>query len=160
MGKYCPNCYAGVGDDDQVCSNCGASLIDNNKSTEIALEAEAPLAEPIMEDASWENDKQTDEKTDSYNTTSAVSPKPSKKEEMSPVLSLGEWMLTLLLLIIPIVNLVMLIIWSADSGTNPSKRHFAQAQLIFMGIGIVLSIIFSLLFAAIFVSTMGSMMYY
>ncbi|MGD9475158.1 MAG: hypothetical protein AB7V37_09205 [Eubacteriaceae bacterium] len=159
MAKYCPKCYAGVGDDDLICGNCGASLTDNPQSNPIILESEKPLAEPVMEESSWESTDKTDSGNASYNATYSEPPS-SKKEQTSPVLSLGDWMLTLLLLIIPIVNLVMLIIWSADSSTNPSKRHFAQAQLIFMGIGIVLSIIFSFLFAAVFVSSMNSMMYY
>ncbi|WKY43113.1 zinc ribbon domain-containing protein [Eubacteriaceae bacterium ES2] len=160
MAKYCPKCYAGVGDDDLICGNCGASLTENIQSNQITLESENPLAEPVMEESNFESTEKSEQNNSSYKATYDTPPPSSKKDESSPVLSLGDWMLTLLLLIIPIVNLVMLIIWSADSSTNPSKRHFAQAQLIFMGIGIVLSIIFSLLFAAVFVSSMNSMMYY
>ncbi|MBI4856482.1 MAG: hypothetical protein HY818_07075 [Acetobacterium woodii] len=75
-------------------------------------------------------------------------------------MTLGDWMLTLLLLYLPIVNIVMLIIWSVDSKTNTSKKHFAWATLIFMGIGIVLSIIFSSIVMAIIASMMQSMYYY
>ncbi|WP_373485652.1 zinc ribbon domain-containing protein [Acetobacterium malicum] len=75
-------------------------------------------------------------------------------------MTLGDWMLTLLLLYIPIVNIVMLIIWSVDSKTSATKKHFAWATLIFMGIGIVLSIIFSSIVMAIVASMMQSMYYY
>lgn len=54
-------------------------------------------------------------------------------------MTLGDWMLTLLLLYLPIVNIVMLIIWSVDSKTSTTKKHFAWATLIFMAIGIILS---------------------
>lgn len=37
-------------------------------------------------------------------------------------MTLGDWMLTLLLLYLPIVNLVMLIIWSVDSKTSTTKN--------------------------------------
>ena len=75
-------------------------------------------------------------------------------------MTLGDWMLTLLLLYLPIVNIVMLIIWSVDSKTSATKKHFAWATLIFMGIGIVLSIIFSSIVMAIVASMMGSMYNY
>ena len=75
-------------------------------------------------------------------------------------MTLGDWMLTLLLLYLPIVNLVMLIIWSVDSKTSTAKKHFAWATLIFMAIGIVLSIIFSSIVMAIVASMMGSMYNY
>jgi hypothetical protein len=75
-------------------------------------------------------------------------------------MTLGDWMLTLLLLYIPIVNIVMLIIWSVDSKTSATKKHFAWATLIFMAIGIVLSIIFSSIVMAIVASMMQSMYYY
>ncbi|MDI3536108.1 MAG: hypothetical protein PWP16_800 [Eubacteriaceae bacterium] len=152
MGKYCPNCYAGVGDDDLICGNCGASLTDNNLKNPVTLESEKPLAEPVMEESSRESTNQTNQDSASGDSTNDSNLSPTAKDKTAPVLSLGDWMLTLLLLIIPIVNLVMLIIWSADSSTNPNKRHFAQAQLIYMGIGIVLAIIFSLIFAAVFVT--------
>lgn len=74
-------------------------------------------------------------------------------------MTLGDWMLTLLLLYLPIVNIVMLIIWSVDSKTSTTKKHFAWATLIFMGIGIVLSIIFSSIVMAIVASMMQSMYY-
>lgn len=74
-------------------------------------------------------------------------------------MSLGDWMITLLLLYLPIVNIVMLIIWSVDSKTSTTKKHFAWATLIFMGIGIVLSIIFSSILVAM-IAAMVPAMYY
>ncbi|MBC3796212.1 hypothetical protein GH807_03995 [Acetobacterium tundrae] len=75
-------------------------------------------------------------------------------------MTLGDWMLTLLLTYIPVVNLIMLIIWSVDEKTNVNKKHFAWAALIFMGIGVVLSIIFSSIVVMILASAMHSMRYY
>ena len=66
----------------------------------------------------------------------------------APVVRVGEWVVTILLLAIPIVNLVMVFVWSFGGGTNPSKANFAKASLIWMAIGIVLSIIFYATFGA------------
>ena len=44
--------------------------------------------------------------------------------------SFGDWMLTMLLLVIPIVNIVMLFVWAFGSNTNPSKSNWAKASLL------------------------------
>jgi len=91
---------------------------------------------------------------------SQASPRAQATENGEVPMTLGDWMLTLLLLYLPIVNIVMLIIWSVDSKTSTTKKHFAWATLIFMAIGIVLSIIFSGIVMAIVASMMQSMYYY
>jgi hypothetical protein len=56
--------------------------------------------------------------------------------------SVLDWILTIFILSIPLINLIMLIVWAFDSGTNPSKSNFAKASLIWMVISIVLSLLF------------------
>ena len=56
-------------------------------------------------------------------------------------MSVGEWMITLLVLAIPLVNLVMYLYWAlADTG-NVNRKTFCQASLlwfvILVGAGIV-----------------------
>lgn len=53
--------------------------------------------------------------------------------ENRPV-SIGDWILTLILVAIPLVNIVMLIVWAASGSTHPSKKSYAQASLILFGI--------------------------
>lgn len=55
--------------------------------------------------------------------------------------SVGDWILTLFLLAIPVINIVMLFVWAFSSGTAVSKANFAKATLIWMAILIVLSLI-------------------
>ena len=57
------------------------------------------------------------------------------------VLSLGQWMLTLLIISIPCVGTIALIIWACGNG-NKSRVNFARAALIFSLISAVLAIIF------------------
>ena len=59
----------------------------------------------------------------------------------APVVSLGDWVVTLIIMIIPLVNLIMLFVWAFGDGTNPSKANWAKASLILILISIVLSII-------------------
>lgn len=59
----------------------------------------------------------------------------------APVVGLGDWVVTLIIMIIPLVNLIMLFVWAFGDGTNPSKANWAKASLILILISIVLSII-------------------
>lgn len=56
--------------------------------------------------------------------------------------TVGDWVVTLLIMFIPLVNLIMLFVWAFSDGTNVSKANWAKATLIWMLIGIVLGILF------------------
>ena len=60
-------------------------------------------------------------------------------------LTIGDWIVTQLILAIPLVGLIMLFVWGFDSGTHPSKKTYCQAMLIFIGcifaLGIVIMIV-------------------
>ena len=60
--------------------------------------------------------------------------------------SVGEWILTMLIMVIPLVNLIMLFVWAFGGNTNPNKANWAKASLIWMVIGIALAIIIGVLF--------------
>jgi hypothetical protein len=59
-----------------------------------------------------------------------------------PPVSVGEWMLTMLVCVIPVVNIVMLFVWAFGSNTNASKANWAKASLIWMLIGLIFAILF------------------
>jgi hypothetical protein len=60
----------------------------------------------------------------------------------APVISLGEWIITFILLAIPLVNIIMLFVWGFSSSTNPNKQNFAKATLIIYLIAIVCFFLF------------------
>lgn len=60
----------------------------------------------------------------------------------APVISLGEWIITFIVLAIPLVNIVMLFVWGFSSGTNPSKQNFCKATLILYLVAFVLFFLF------------------
>ena len=57
-------------------------------------------------------------------------------------ISVGEWVITIIIIAIPIVGFIMLFIWGFGSNTQPSKANWAKAALIMIGISIVLSFLF------------------
>ena len=71
--------------------------------------------------------------------------------ESSPV-SLGDWIITLIVLAIPIVGIVMLFVWGFSSGTHPSKQNYCRAVLIFALVAFVLVFVIAVMggFAALF----------
>ena len=60
----------------------------------------------------------------------------------APVISLGEWIITFIVLAIPLVNIIMLFVWGFSSGTNPSKQNFCRAALILYAVCFVLFFLF------------------
>ncbi|RAV03166.1 hypothetical protein DQG13_08405 [Paenibacillus sp. YN15] len=52
---------------------------------------------------------------------------------MSPVISVKEWMLTLLLMLIPLVNFVMWFVFAFGEG-NRTKKNLFKAMLLLYGI--------------------------
>lgn len=60
--------------------------------------------------------------------------------------SVGDWILTYLLLSIPLVNIVLIFVWAFGQNTPVSKANWAKALLIWALIGFVLYAAFLLLF--------------
>jgi len=61
-------------------------------------------------------------------------------------LSVGDWMIILLLISIPVINIIMLFVWALSSDTNETKSNFAKAVLMWF---VVIIIIWILLFASL-----------
>lgn len=66
----------------------------------------------------------------------------------SEVMSTGNWMVTILITAIPVVNIIMLFIWAFGATASKSKSNWAKATLIWMVIGIVIWLIYYFAFAA------------
>ena len=60
--------------------------------------------------------------------------------QQAPVVSVKEWLITNLILMIPLVNIVMTIVWAFGSNTNPNKANYFKAALILIVIYLVLAV--------------------
>ena len=64
------------------------------------------------------------------------------ERELEEPMTLGEWVVTLLLLtFVPCVNIILLFIWAFSDKEKKSKSNFCKATLIIMGISIGLYLI-------------------
>jgi len=78
-----------------------------------------------------------------------------ENETSSPVVSIGDWVLTCLITAIPVVGFVMLFVWAFSGSTNPSKANWAKATLIWFAVVIVLYIFIFAIFGASFLALMN-----
>lgn len=63
-------------------------------------------------------------------------------DSLEQPMSVGNWLITILLMAIPIVNVVLLFIWAFGSNTNVSKANWAKATLILFVILFCLGFLF------------------
>jgi succinate dehydrogenase/fumarate reductase cytochrome b subunit len=76
-------------------------------------------------------------------------------QPMAPVVTVKDWLITTLILLIPIVNIIMMFVWAFGDGTNPSKANYFKASLIWIAIVLGLYLIFGIAIAGIIASTFG-----
>lgn len=61
-----------------------------------------------------------------------------QQEEVAPVMHFADWLVIMLIMLVPVLNAIMLIAWSMDKEANPNRRNWALASLFFIGIQAVL----------------------
>ncbi len=74
------------------------------------------------------------------------------------VMTMKDWLLTLLVFLIPCVNIIMMFVWAFGEG-NVNRKNFCKAYLIFYAITIVLVIVFYSIFAVAILSSLSNMSY-
>ena len=62
-----------------------------------------------------------------------------RADHRAEVLSMGDYLLMLILLAIPVVNFIVCILWIIGKNGNPNRRNFAKAWIVLAVIGTVLS---------------------
>lgn len=71
-----------------------------------------------------------EEDDDDYHTVA-----PS--QQTADTVKVSDWLLTIVLLAIPVVNIIVLILWLASKKTNQSKKNFLKVQLVLTLIGLL-----------------------
>ena len=63
----------------------------------------------------------------------------NRNDNKSEALSMGDYLLMLILLAIPVVNFIVCIFWIISSNGNLNRKNFAKAWLIIAVVGTILS---------------------
>ena len=90
---------------------------------------------------------------DMNNLNQAPQPTPEQpgmytQPELETPVTMGDWVLTLILTCIPCVNIILLFVWAFGSNTPKSKSNWAKAELIIVAVAVVLSFIISAVMGA------------
>jgi hypothetical protein len=77
----------------------------------------------------------------------------SPEVELEKPVGVGEWMLTTLVMMIPLVNIIMMFVWAFSSKTKKSKSNYFKATLIWMliWIGVIAVISIALVIVGIII---------
>ena len=127
---FCEKCGSKLPENAKFCAGCGAKAelaqpMASQPQAQYAPPAPTYQASPVRESSP---------QVRTYAPTPAYSP----AQPQSEIISLGQYMVMFLLLCIPIVNFVLLLMWSFGSSAGPSKKNFARAMLFFTVIMVVL----------------------
>jgi len=60
-------------------------------------------------------------------------------------LSVGDWLITLIVLAVPILNIVLYLYWAFFSKGNQGRINFCRASLVLVSVGLFVVIVFSAL---------------
>lgn len=71
------------------------------------------------------------------------------EQKYAEAMKKSDWAVTLLLMMLPIVNLVLLFVWAFGSKTHPEKRNFCKAVLIILAAVIVIYLLFVVMIAGL-----------
>jgi len=162
---FCNQCGAALSDGARFCPACGAerpaqapasqyqSAYTEKTEQEASQQQQGPTSqyqsaytEKTEQEASQQQSAYTEPRQPAYAQPAYSQPgygQPPRQdgEQSAPVMSVGSYLGTLLLLCIPVANIVLLFVWAFGSEGNPNRRNFARANLILVLIGVVLSIL-------------------
>jgi hypothetical protein len=74
------------------------------------------------------------------------------ENQNSAIVKTGDWVVTMLIMVIPLVNIIMLLVWAFGSSAPASKANWAKASLIWILIAIVFYIVVGIIFGASFLA--------
>ena len=77
-------------------------------------------------------------------------------QSQAQVLTVKDWIITILITAIPLVGFIMLFVWAFGSNENPNKSNWAKASLIWVAIAMVLTFFLWGTLAALFFANGGA----
>lgn len=131
---FCGNCGAKMPQDAKFCGVCGSqtdTLSDPGAQSQVPVQPSPP---PQAYGTQVQMPSLPPQPPVHHPQPGAYSPQPA-----AGIMSVGQYLGMFLLQMIPLVNIILLFVWSFDSSVNPNKKNLARALLILSAIGIVFS---------------------
>ncbi len=79
------------------------------------------------------------------------------KEELEEPITMGEWLITMLIMMIPCANIIMMFVWAFSSSEKKSKSNYFKAYLIFFAVTAVFAFIMVMVLSAAVGNAIDSM---
>lgn len=138
------------------CTHCGVDLAEGAKFCSVCGAVVTPAADTPAE-TTTDTPTQTTAREAPAQTVPAPAQKscgetpPAPGSRYEPITTKG-FIGIMFLMLIPLVNLLLLLVWAFGGCRKVNKQNFAKAMLVWMLIGVGLLIIFGLMFWAFFPS--------
>ena len=131
--KFCTSCGASLDEGKKFCAACGQPVEEDALGKEPVRAGPASSPPPAF---TVQPPPQQAAQQQSYVAPPQVAYTPPAGK-YAPI-GLGGWMRILLLMLIPIVNILLIIVWACGGCKRITQRSFARATLIMMSVAIVL----------------------
>ena len=95
-----------------------------------------------------ENYNNEQKNTYEYNTDYNYTPSQNYDSQDNHVMSVGQWLLVILVTMIPCVGVVLYLVWAFNNGGNPNRKNYCRAWLIYFVIQAVLGLIIGAVLSA------------
>lgn len=105
------------------------------------------------------NDRQNGGYQDNYSYNTGNGGQDYEPGQDTSPMSMGDWLLTMLVSLIPCVGFVLYIVWAFSKTTNVNRRNFCRAQLVIMAVVLVVYIIFIAIFGTALFGATKSLYY-
>lgn len=165
MAHFCEHCGTPLHMTDKFCPGCGQPVISGSDKA-----SGAGTAGPQSNGSHREWDAYRDHKTgyqsaggqkdwDEFRSakTGTAQTQNYYQPELGREMGIGNWIVTLIITVIPVVGFIMLIVWAVGGSPKyPARRNWAIAQFIIMAVAIALSIIISAAAGVALTSAFGS----
>ena len=82
---------------------------------------------------------------------------PVPQQQLEVPMSVGDWMITMLIMCIPCVNIIMMFVWAFGNSDKKSKANYFKATLIWCLISVGLSIVIAFILTAVMGVSIGAL---
>lgn len=135
--QFCNSCGTMLDANATFCGNCGKSVVPHTDTaqpqaspSQPSYSNPAPAYVPPVQQQTY------------YQPAQPVYSNAAANSETKPM-SVGDYLITFIVLGIPLVGFIMSLVWAFGSNVNLNKKNYCRAYLILAIIGVILGILMS-----------------